>query len=180
MIDKSAPKHKDTSTPVMDSNADQKYVILNEKNEATFLCKNCGRGVTRDLSKVLHAQSAIRVKCTCKCRHVFRVLVDRRRNYRKIVKLLGMCLYIKSSGHIERRLVKILDISSTGLRFSIYGRPEFRLRDRIIVQVRLDDRENTEIKGKGIVRRILSNCVGIEFTAIERPQKLALYGLVSI
>jgi len=175
MIETSNLKCEDDITPTLDTDEDTNYVYLDEKNEATFLCNNCGNVVIRDLSNVFPVQTAIRVKCKCKCGHLFRVLVDRRRNYRKMVKLLGMCLYVKSSGHIKRRLITILDISSTGLQFSIYGRPEFRLRDKIIVQVRLDDRENTEIRGKGIVRRIRSNGVGIEFISNDRPGKLSFY-----
>jgi hypothetical protein len=169
------PKCKDDITPILDANEDTNYVFLDEKNEATFFCKNCGNVVTRGLSSVIHAQTAVRVRCKCKCGHLFRVLVDRRRNYRKTVKLLGMCLYVKCSGHIKRRLITILDISSSGLHFSIYGRPEFKLRDKIIVQVRLDDRENTEVKGKGFVRRIRSNSVGIEFISNDHPGKLHFY-----
>ena len=175
MIDKSAPKHKDTSTPVMDSNADPKYVILNEKNEATFLCKNCGNGITKDLSNVLNAQSAIRVKCTCKCGHVFRVLVERRRNYRKSVNFLGMCHYLDGNGHTQKRLIKVTDISSAGLQFSINDLPQFDIGDKVIADFKLDDRNYSEIKVKGSIKRMRSKTVGIEFTAIEGPKKLDLY-----
>ena len=175
MIEASNLKRKDDIAPILDADEDKNYVFLDEKNEATFLCRNCGNVAIRDISSVIHAQTAVRVKCKCKCGHLFRVLVDRRRSYRKIVKLLGMCLYVKCSGHIKRRLITILDISSTGLQFSIYGRPEFKLRDKIIVQVRLDDRDNTEMKGKGLVRRIRSNKVGIEFISNDHPGKLSLY-----
>ena len=175
MLEKSKPKLGDDGTPILDTNGNTNFVLLNEKNEATFICKNCGTGVTRDLSRVIHAQTAIRVKCKCKCGDVFRVLVERRCDFRKIVNLLGMCHYLNDSNLTQKRLIKVLDISHTGLQFSIYGLPEFKLRDKIIVQVRLDDRENTEMKGRGIVRRIRSNSVGIEFISIGRPGKLSSY-----
>ena len=151
------------------------HVPLSDQNEATFLCKNCGNAVTRDISKFIHAPTAIRVKCKCKCGHLFRVLVDRRRNHRKISRLLGICLYVASSGHIRRRVISTLDISTTGFQFSIYGPPEFKLRDKIIYQVRLDDSAHTEIKGRGMVKRIRSNRVGIEFISIDWPRKLSFY-----
>ena len=175
MIEKFTPNHKDDSTPILNADEGINHVFLNENNEATFLCKKCGNGVTRDLTDVLHAQSAIRVKCKCKCGHVFRVLVERRRNYRKSVNLLGVCHYRNGSGQTQKRLIKVTDISPAGLQFSINDLPDFNVGDKIIADFRLDDRNYTEIKVKGSVKRMQSKEVGIEITAIERPKKLTLY-----
>lgn len=175
MIETLNSKNQDDTVPLLDTDGDTIHVFLNKKNEATFLCNNCGNGVTRDLSKVLHVQTAIRVKCKCKCGHVFRVLVERRRNYRKSLNLLGMCQYLNSSGHTQKHLIKILDLSSTGLQFSFNGLHEFKVRDKVIVEFTLDDREKTEIRGKCTVKRIRSKSVGIEFTSIEHQRKLTFY-----
>jgi hypothetical protein len=175
MVEKSKPTHKIDSTPILDTDGSTHFVFLNEKNEATFNCKKCGNGVTRDLSKVLHAQTAIRIKCKCKCGHVFRVFVERRRSSRKIVNFLGMCHFQDGSNLAQKRLIKVLDISPTGLQFSINLMPKFTVGDKVLADFRLDDRNYTEIKVNGAVKRIRSNKVGIEFTAIDRPKKLSLY-----
>lgn len=175
MTEKMTSKHKDDITPILDTREDTNPVLLNDKNEATFLCKNCGNGVTRDLSKLLHAQAAIRVKCKCKCGNVFRVLVERRHNHRKIVNLLGMCHYLGDSGQTQKRLIKVLDISPTGLQFSINDMPGFNVGDKVFADFRLDDRNYTEIKVKGAIKRMRSKEVGIEFISIERPKLLTLY-----
>jgi hypothetical protein len=130
------------------------HVFLNHQNEATFHCASCGNALTRDLSKVVHVQSAIRIRCKCKCGNVFRVLVERRRNYRKIVNLLGMWSYLDTSGQTQRRLIKIIDISITGLHFSTNSLPEFKVGQKIIVEFKLDNTNNTEIKESAIVKRI--------------------------
>ena len=175
MIETSSSPYKNHYPAIATATDGTIHVALSSQNEATFLCKNCGNAVTREISKFIHAPTAIRVKCKCKCGHLFWALVDRRRNYRKISKLLGICLYVMSSGHIKRRVITTLDISSSGLQFSIYGQPEFKLRDKIIYQVRLDDSAHTEIKGRGLVKRIRSNRVGMEFITIDRPGKLSFY-----
>ncbi|MGD8702172.1 MAG: PilZ domain-containing protein [Desulfosarcina sp.] len=175
MVEKLETKIRDDSTPMLDTNGDTDRVFLNEKNEATFLCNDCGTGVTRGLSKVIHAQTAIRVKCKCKCGSVFRVLVERRRDFRKSVSLLGMCYYPNDSNLTKKRLIKVLDISRTGLQFSINDMPGFIVGDKILAGFRLDDINYTEINVKGAVKRIRSKNVGIEITAIDRPKKLTLY-----
>ena len=175
MVEKSKTKLRDDSTPILDTNGDTNRVFLNEKNEATFLCKNCGTGVTRELSKVIHAQTAIRIKCKCKCGNVFRVLVERRRDFRKSVNLLGMCHYPNDSNLTQKRLIKVLDISRKGLQFSINDMPGFTVGDKVLADFRLDDINYTEIKVKGAVKRIRSKNVGIEITAIDRQKKLTLY-----
>ena len=175
MVEKVKPEFRDDSTPILDTNRGTNRVFLNENNEATFLCKNCGTGVTRDLSKVIHAQTAIRVTCKCKCGNVFRVLVERRRDFRKRVNLLGMCQYLNASNRTQKRLIKVLDISRKGLQFSINDMPGFAVGDKVLAGFRLDDINYTEIKVKGAVKRIRSQNVGVEITAIDRPKKLAFY-----
>ena len=151
------------------------YVVLNDQKEGLFLCPACYNGVTRDLSKVASAPTAIRVKCTCKCGHVFRVIVDRRQNCRKPVNLVGMCIFVDSYGQSKKRLIKIHDVSSTGLLFSVNDLPEFKVSDDVIVEFMLDDTERTKIMEKGTIVRIQDKNVGLKFHAAERERKFNLY-----
>jgi hypothetical protein len=175
MLEKLNPTHMDESTPILETNKNTNRVFLNGNSEATFLCKNCGTGVTRDLSKVIHAQTAIRVKCKCKCGNVFRVLVERRCDYRKKVNLLGMCHCIEDTILTQKRLIKVLDISRKGLQFSTNDMSGFTVGDKVLADFNLDDINNTEIKVKGAVKRIRSKNVGIEFNAIDCQRELTFY-----
>ena len=175
MVEKSKPGFRADSIPILDTNGGTNRVFLNEKNEATFLCKNCGSSVTRELSKVIHAQIAIRIKCKCKCGNVFRVLVERRRDFRKSVDLLGMCHYQDDYDLTQKQLIKVLDISRTGLQFSINDMPGFTVGDKVLADFRLDDINYTEIKVKGAIKRIHSKNIGLEITDIDRPKKLTFY-----
>ena len=165
----------DCTENLPESKDDEINVVLNDQKEGIFLCPACENSVVRDLSKVAHAKSAIRVKCNCKCGNIFRVLVERRKNIRKSVNLVGMCHFIDGSGKNKKRLIKIHDISFSGLQFSLNDIPKFRFGDQIIVDFRLDDRERNEVKEKGIVIRITSKIVGLQFASEDRCRPLKLY-----
>lgn len=174
MINTLNSKNKDNHAIILEAKDELIHVALNDQKEGIFICPACNNAVTRDLSKVSHVQTAIRIKCKCKCGHVFRVLVERRRNIRKSVNLVGMCYY-NNLGNTQKRLIKILDVSTTGLQFSINDLPAFKVGKQIIVEFKLDDRERTEIKEKGIVKRIQSKNVGLRFASTERSAKFNLY-----
>jgi hypothetical protein len=74
-------------------NKKEHRVFINDRGEATFICTVCDKGVIRDLSDFIHTRSAVRLKCKCSCGNVYRVLVERRRHFRKPVNLLGMFFF---------------------------------------------------------------------------------------
>ena len=86
-----------------------------------------------------------------------------------------MCHYLSDSGQTQKRLIKVLDLSPTGLQFSINDMPGFNVGDKVFADFRLDDRNYTEIKIKGAIKRMRLKKVGIEFISIERPKLLTLY-----
>mgnify|MGYP000392149310 FL=1 len=158
-----------------ESKDDQHHVLLNNQKEGVFICPACDNSVVRDLSQFAKAKVAVRVKCTCKCGHTFRVLVERRRNARKSVNLVGMCHFLDNSKKTKKRLIKVHDISFTGLQFSVNGSPEFRVGDKIIVDFRLNDRTRSEVKEKGTIVRIKQKNVGIQFESSQRCRPLMLF-----
>ena len=160
---------------IQDNEDSEIHVVLNDQKEGLFLCPACDNSVTRDLSDIFHAPAAIRVNCTCKCGHVFRVSIERRRNFRKPVNLVGMCIYDDANGQSKKRLIKIHDISAGGVQFSVNDLPEFKVGAQIILEFRLDDRERTKMLEKGTVLRINSRMVGIKFNSTEHAAKLNLY-----
>jgi len=149
-------------------------VVLNDQKEGMFLCPTCKKCMIKDLSKVAN-EKAIRIKCKCKCGHVFRAIIERRKNFRKSVELVGACLYSDENGQAKRQLIKIHDVSMTGLQVSVNSLPEFKVGDSILVDFRLDDRERTEIQENVTVLRIQSKMVGLTFESTGLIGKLGLY-----
>jgi hypothetical protein len=68
-------------------------VFLNDREEGTFTCPACSKGVIRNLSAFAQTRTAIRLKCKCSCGNVYRVLVERRRHFRKPVNLMGIFFF---------------------------------------------------------------------------------------
>ena len=150
-------------------------IFINDRGEGTFICPACNNGVIRDLSQFSQAQEAVRLKCKCSCGNVYRVLLERRRHFRKPVNLVGMFFWGGSEGPSMKGLIKIRDISRSGIRFSVNSIPEFNVGDKLTIEFTLDDDEHSQIRETGIVQRIQSNIVGLDFKTTDHYGKLGRY-----
>ncbi len=139
-------------------------VFVSAESTATFVCPQCSRSRTQDVSSYLEANHEIKAKIRCKCGHRFETMVDRRKYYRKTTNLIGIYL-IKEKGIADKMTVK--DISRGGLRFHIHIQPAFKIGDRILVEFRLDDRYKTSISKSVIVKSIKDGYVGTQFVSID-------------
>jgi hypothetical protein len=150
-------------------------VFINDGGEGAFICPVCKRGTIKDLSDFLHTESAVRLKCKCNCGHTYRVLVERRRHFRKAVNWTGIYYFKTRGGAQIKGLIRIRDISRSGIRFSVNNMPEFKVGDNLIVEFTLDDDERSQVREEGVVRRIQSNIVGLKFKTIDHYGKLGQY-----
>jgi hypothetical protein len=163
------------STPDPPGQKDEYRVFLNDREEGTFICPVCDKGVIKDLSQFTNAQTAVRLKCKCSCGNVYRVLVERRQHFRKAVKLVGMFSFFGGKGPPSKGLIKIQDISQSGIQFSINSMPEFEVGDKLLIEFTLDDDDRSQIREEGIVRRIQANTVGLTFKTTDHYGKLGQY-----
>jgi hypothetical protein len=150
-------------------------VFINDNGEGTFICPACNKGVIKDLSAFLDTQSVVRFKCKCSCGKVYRVLVERRRHFRKPVNLVGMFFFQNSQGHPVKGLIRIQDISQSGIRFSVNSVPDFKVGEKLIIEFTLDDEEHSQIREVGTVRRIQTNIVALTFKTTDHYGKLGQY-----
>jgi hypothetical protein len=150
-------------------------VFLNDRGEGTFICPVCNKGVIRDLNQFAETSSVVRLKCKCNCGNVYRVLVERRRHFRKPVKLVGRFVFEASQGRPVKGLIKVHDISQSGIRFSVNNIPDFKVGDRLTVEFTLDDEDHSQIREIGTVQRIQTNMVGLAFKSTDHYGKLGQY-----
>jgi hypothetical protein len=150
-------------------------VYLNDRGEGTFICPVCEKGVIRDLSQFAESQTAVRLKCKCSCGNTYRVLVERRRHFRKTANLVGTFTFKGKNGRPTKGLIKIRDISKSGIQFSVNSIPEFKVGDRLTIEFTLDDEDRSQIREHGIVRRIHSNVIGFSFKTTDHYGKLGQY-----
>lgn len=155
-------------------------IFITQDDKAAFTCPQCGKVKVTNVSQFKNINKAvIKVKCTCPCGHKYSVLLERRREIRKEVQLIGT-YYVSEKGMDLKGRVIITDLSRSGLRFKTYMPHEFKIGETIQLEFTLNDRENSLIKRKMIVRSQHGDSVGTSFVSTEHYDKLGTYLLYSL
>ena len=150
-------------------------VFLNEHCQGTFICPACGNSVIKSLGDQIHGGSAVRIKCKCKCGHVFPAVIEQRHFFRKPSDFMGGFTYRGGNGPPQKGVIRITDISQSGMQFSLTEAPSFRVGDRLSIEFRLNDKDQTRVLEDGTVLRIQHRNVGLRFDSPERYGKLGQY-----
>jgi len=142
-------------------------VYVTESRAAYVACPDCSASNQINLPTI---GSGNTVEVTCDCGHRFSVLIDRRKFYRKQVNSTGLCF--SSGDPSEGSLVKVLDISKSGLCFIKYGGKDLAHDEVVRIKMRLDDSTNA-ITFLACVVGIRSECIGASFVKLdEHTQKI--------
>ncbi len=139
----------------------QKVKIINDM--ATFMCPECIKAKTVNVSNYKSKDIALTVKCKCPCGHTFTVLLDRRQCNRQNFDANGIFIRYQDGKEVAREIMAISDLSYSGLKFSLNKQRDFRIGEKILVVIKLDDNKNTTIKKEVIVRTMNDLNVGGEF-----------------
>jgi predicted RNA-binding Zn-ribbon protein involved in translation (DUF1610 family) len=142
-------------------------VFITSKNTATFVCPKCGNSAVTDVSKYASLSSAVTVKCTCNCGNLFKVSLEKRRQYRKETDLPGMYYYSMTNGEMDKGIMRVVDISSNGLKLKLNVERNFEGGEKLRVEFHLDDKRRTFINKEVIVRNAHKNLVGTSFSQNE-------------
>lgn len=142
-------------------------VYITDKNLATFRCPECGKAKTANVSQYAGGDKRITVTCTCACGHRFRCRLEKRKQYRKGADLPGRFTLVGETGPEDSGLVKVVDISTTGLKLKMSVPRTFPIGATLVVEFRLDDRKRTPIKKRVIVRNVSGLFVGASFHPSE-------------
>jgi hypothetical protein len=146
-------------------------VHISNSNSATFVCPNCENTSTVDVSKYAKIEKRVTVNVKCRCGHEFKVELEKRKKYRKQTNLPGT--YTNLDTDIDKGVISVMDISSTGLKLKLNVQPNFKVGDTLRVEFNLDDKRHTEIIKKVIVQNISGKYVGVAFAPGE-PDDSAL------
>ena len=138
-------------------------VFISSNNTATFRCPQCGKAKTADVSQHAASDSKITVTCTCVCGHKFRCRLEKRRQYRKTADLPGKFTLLGKDGPADTGLMKIVDISTTGLKFKTTVPRDFPIGTELRVEFSLNDRNRTPMEKRVIVRNVSDLHVGVSF-----------------
>jgi hypothetical protein len=143
---------------------------VSRKDTATIICVQCGKLKVFDVSRIADVYTPRRVNCPCGA--VFEVLFEKRRHFRKGVRLSGTCRKT-SSGNPQA--ISIRTLARTSIGFQIHCEnlceldedQDIKTGDTLLVEFTLDNEPKTLIRGKVIVRNIAKSCIGAEFCSLD-------------
>jgi predicted RNA-binding Zn-ribbon protein involved in translation (DUF1610 family) len=142
-------------------------VFITSNNTATFVCPQCGNVTTVNVAKYAATDKRISVNCRCNCGHHFTVTLEKRRMYRKSTDLPGTYYHRLDNGDLGKGSMRVVDISSTGLKLKLSVERIFEIGETLRVEFELDDKRHTPINKRVIVRNVKRNLVGTAFAPNE-------------
>lgn len=150
-----------------------KRVRVNSDNLAAIKCPHCQSMKLISVHKFKGVKHTLKVKCTCN--NSFSASLDFRERYRKSTNIDAK--YIKLDKDLKRMEMqaeptlkcKVADLSLTGLALTIFGSHNLQVGDELMVAFTLDDKGNTHIKRKAILRVVGQGFVGCQFDESDSP-----------
>ena len=134
-------------------------------------CPKCTKTTAVDLNNKSNLLGKFIVKYKCKCGNIGEIKLEKRVSYRKAVHLNGA---IKKDGK-PIGSVTITDLSKTGCRFEANPRIKLQVGDSLELGFRLDDKNRSLIRQKGVIRNSNDCQYGFEF--IRSDRQLGFYFL---
>jgi hypothetical protein len=146
-------------------------VYAGAANHVTITCPKCGLEKNKDVTDFKDTPK--RLKAKCKCGEVFRIFLEFREHYRKIVRLSGDYFVQEKD---EKGEVLIKNISITGINFESLKPHNISEDDIVELEFTLDNRNKTELNTLVKIIRVRDlNVCGQFIDESSMKQDLALY-----
>lgn len=141
--------------------------VVSGNSGVPITCPKCNMTRPIPAGKLKNKPHSIKVRCTCS--HVFQVVLDYRKYYRKSTKLIGT--YSLTAPYTGTGNVIIKNVSQGGIGFSPVTRGIVRhpfVNDqKVKISFRLDDKKETMVEKTVVVRHVDSDYIGTEFDKNE-------------
>ncbi len=140
-------------------------VYINKDDSATFVCPQCQRSKTVDVSHYIKAPRPVQVKCRCTCGHAYAVLLERRRHYRKPAGLPGVYTHLTGGKQIDHGPMNVIDVSRNGLKLQLVSGAQgnFQVGEKLLVEFQLNDQTKSHLKKEVVVKTVNRQFIGTEF-----------------
>ena len=119
----------------------------------------------------------LKINSRCPCGHVFKSFLERRKHYRKELKLAGSFVRFVSGKPAGNGNMIVRNLSLTGMNLEIYENLDLSEGDELQVEFRLDDVKNTLIKKKVVIRNIKKGYIGARL--FKPGLKIPLWDFIS-
>ena len=139
---------------------------------ASFTCPVCSQRKTENVRQYLKQKTVVEIVSTCSCGHTWTSVLERRRHFRKPVKLRGRYTFrndvfleegLAAGSFVGKGKMKVVDLSLKGLRIELKNKPELHVNDFLSVEFRLKDKNRTLIIENASVKSINGRFVGSAF-----------------
>lgn len=147
--------------------AREQKAFVKDGDEATIICPSCN--VVKELSVRQFRHRLHMLKVKCKCGNTFRVQLEFRRHFRKPTDLSGTydLLHPAVGGGIAR----IVNLSLSGVCFEVKGMHDLKIGQKGVLVFKLDNRKETVLSKRVIVRSVIGNRIGSEFMEDQAYEK---------
>ena len=150
-------------------------VYVNKEGVGVLKCPYCDLVKTTTVEKFKGSRHVLRVKCACL--KTFIVELEFRKAYRKEIKLGGEFTLLTDRHTIGR--MTVVNISKTGVGFQVLAGGYLKEGDVLQIKFNLDDKHNSMIEKKVVVRLIKDKYIGCEFVEQNTQDKaLGFYLMV--
>jgi len=142
-------------------------VFVTENNMAVFECPQCNKAKRADVSRYKDIRQIIRLKVKCPCGHSYKVVLERRRHYRKDVNFPGTYTRVLSDYTEDKGGITVKDLSVSGVKIKLNVAKDFKVGDILSVEFRLNDKQRSSIKKEAVIRKISNPYLGLEFNSVD-------------
>lgn len=154
-------------------------------DKATFVCPVCSQRKTINVHQHVKKETTVEIESTCICGHSWKSILERRRHYRKPVKLRGRYEFrndvyleegLTAGSFVGKGKMKVVDLSLKGLKIELSKKPELHVNDLLAVEFHLKDKKRTLIKENASVRSIEGLYIGSAFgSEVSHNPSLGFY-----
>lgn len=153
---------------------ENKLYIYN--NTATFICPDCGRYKTVDVSRFIDADKAVKVRSRCKCGYRGSAFLERRSYQRQEITLPGMYSRELPGGRVEKGPIVVMDLSCSGAKIKPHFQSNFTIGDKIKIKFNLNDSKKSLVKKEAMVISMDIDCqMGMAFSTIDTKGPIGPY-----
>ena len=138
-------------------------VYITNTNMATFICPQCKKSRTVDVSKYAKIEQTVKVKSKCSCGNNWISVLEKRKQYRKGANLTGIYKYIIDGKEADRGKMTIIDISAGGVKLKLDVDRKLKTGNLLTLEFKLDDSKQTLMQKTVVIRNASNPYYGAAF-----------------
>lgn len=145
-------------------------VFVTKNGKANVSCPGCGKVKPMDVSRFKTMDQKVKLKCTCSCKTIFPIELERRQHIRKPVSLNGELLFGDKLAPII-----VVDVSRLGLKLKTRNPFKLVKDDKITVKFTLDDVGKSRVSKEAEIKSVTADSLGVAFTSTDHYDKFGHY-----